>query len=243
MMLKTFKLGFIATVGLALTMAALAWRADREDLARLNSTIAAQKKLIDAADTRERDRNLSLQKSLAQIENLKHRTKSPAQLVQGLNRFLPLPSPVTLSPPTQLVLKDGVDRSGNKRQSDTTAPVVDAPKLSASSENPSSQADKALPSQPTPRVSDTRATISTKDLQPLYAFVQDCRECEQKLSAAEANAADDRAKIDALQKERDGAVSVAKGGGGWKRLRRECWWFVIGVGAGAGALEAARHRR
>ena len=90
---------------------------------------------------------------------------------------------------------------------------------------------------------ETQATIPAKDLQPLYTVIQDCRECAQKLSAAEANAVEDKAKIAALEKERNQAVSTAKGGGGRQKLRRECFWFVLGSVAGASLANAFQHRR
>ena len=42
--------------------------------------------------------------------------------------------------------------------------------------------------------------------------MQDCRACQARLAAATQNSADDAAKIAALTRERDAAVTVSKGG-------------------------------
>jgi len=54
--------------------------------------------------------------------------------------------------------------------------------------------------------------IPSADLKPLYNYVQDCRECQVRLAAANQNLADDAKKIAALTSERDAAVTAAKGG-------------------------------
>jgi hypothetical protein len=93
------------------------------------------------------------------------------------------------------------------------------------------------PDAPVPQT----ATIPAADLKPLFDFAATCKECQQKLAAATADKVDDAVKITALTKERDAAVTAAKGGSKWQRMKRAAKWFAIGAGAGAIAAAAA-HR-
>jgi hypothetical protein len=68
---------------------------------------------------------------------------------------------------------------------------------------------------------------------PLYDYVQDRRACQLQLTAAKQNATDDAAKIRALTRERDAAVTAAKGGSFWLRLKRNAHWLAIGAAVGA----------
>jgi hypothetical protein len=92
---------------------------------------------------------------------------------------------------------------------------------------------------PTP----SSAEIPAADLKPLYDFVQDCRACQLQLAAAKQDATDNALKIGALTRERDAAVTSAKGGTFWLRLRRNAYWLVIGAAASAGVLCASGHCR
>jgi len=83
------------------------------------------------------------------------------------------------------------------------------------------------------------AEIPAADLAPLYDYVQDCRACQLQLTAAKQNATDDAAKIRALTRERDAAVTAAKGGSFWLRLKRNAHWLAIGAAVGAVTSTAA----
>jgi hypothetical protein len=85
------------------------------------------------------------------------------------------------------------------------------------------------------------AVIPAADLKPLFDFAATCKECQAKLSAAAADKADDAVKLAALTKERDVAVTAAKGGSKWQRIKRAAKWFGIGALVGA-AGAAAAHR-
>jgi hypothetical protein len=87
------------------------------------------------------------------------------------------------------------------------------------------------------------AEIPAADLKPLYDFVQDCSACQIRLAAAKQDASDNALKISALTRERDAAVTAAKGGSFWLRLRRNSHWLVIGAAASAGILCGTRHCR
>ena len=73
---------------------------------------------------------------------------------------------------------------------------------------------------------------------PLH-YVQDCRACQLQLTAAKQNATDDAAKIRALTLERNAAVTAAKGGPFWLRLKRNAHWLAIGAAVGAVSSAAA----
>jgi hypothetical protein len=96
-------------------------------------------------------------------------------------------------------------------------------------------------------VAGSDAEIPAADLKPLYDYVQDCRECQARLAAATQNRTDDATKLQAMTLERDAAVTAAKGGTFWRRLRRNIAWFAAGAAAGAAAgttaAYASTHRR
>jgi len=83
------------------------------------------------------------------------------------------------------------------------------------------------------------AQIPAGDLKPLFDYVQDCRSCQAQLAAAKQNQADETAKFAAMTRERDAALTAAKGGTFWRRFRRNLQWFAIGAAAGAAAGVAA----
>jgi hypothetical protein len=51
------------------------------------------------------------------------------------------------------------------------------------------------------------------------------------------------AKLAAMTRERDSAITAAKGGTFWRRFRRNVEWFALGAGAGAAAVCASGHCR
>jgi hypothetical protein len=81
--------------------------------------------------------------------------------------------------------------------------------------------------------------IPAEDLKPIYDFAVDCKECQAKLSAAQAGLQDERTKTKALSKERDDALRAAHGGSVLRRVGRAAKWFVIGAAAGAVAVKLA----
>src|SRR5690348_14449915 len=92
----------IAAFSAALLIAALAihaWLSSRDDQLRLQSTLATQKQVLDAADAREHMREAALDDALAKIERLKRATQTPQQILLDLPNYLPLPQPMALAPP------------------------------------------------------------------------------------------------------------------------------------------------
>lgn len=83
------------------------------------------------------------------------------------------------------------------------------------------------------------AVIPQQDLKPLYDFGVACQECKVQLAAAVADKADDAVKLSAMTKERDAAVTVAKGGSKWQHIKRAAKWTAIGLGIGAAGTAVA----
>jgi hypothetical protein len=208
-------------------LALYAWLASREDQIHLQATLAAQKQLLDAADAREAARAATLQDTLTQIDALKRAVQTPAQVVNALPKYLSLPQPITLSPASAASSPSAPSKAFTDQQG--SAPS----EKSAAVASPSTA---NLPDAPS-------AQIPSADLKPLYDFVQDCRACQAQLAAAKQDATDNATKITAITKERDAAITAAKGGSFWLRLRRNALWFAVGAGAGAVALCATGHCR
>jgi len=97
------------------------------------------------------------------------------------------------------------------------------------------QTAPASPDSPSPK---TNAVIPAEDLKPLYDFTIDCKACQSKLTAAQADLTDERAKTSALTRERDDALRIARGGSLFRRITRAAKWFIIGAAAGAVAAKA-----
>ena len=76
------------------------------------------------------------------------------------------------------------------------------------------------------------AQIPAADLKPHYDYVQDCRACQAQPAVAKQNSADDAAKLSAITRERDAALTAAKGRTFWRRLWCNALWFAVGAGAG-----------
>jgi type II secretory pathway pseudopilin PulG len=244
----------ISATLIALLLAAMAmhaWLAEHDDQLRLQATIAAQKQLLEAADTRERDRTAALKDTLAQIESLKRSVQTPAEILRDLPKYLPLPQPISMAPAAgtsasqqgTAISNDQACRSGDACASRGTMARTPASRDTLPAAE-SSQAD-SLPShrEPLPDSPVPAAQIPTADLKPLYDYVQDCRSCQAQLAAAKLNAADNAAKLTAISRERDAALTAAKGGTFWRRLRRNALWFAVGVGAGTVAACANGHCR
>jgi hypothetical protein len=87
---------------------------------------------------------------------------------------------------------------------------------------------------------DAIASIPQASLPALRDQIEKCQECALKLSTAQSDlvSKDERLRlageqVSALGRERDAAVTAAKGGSKWSRMKRSGKWFVIGAAAGA----------
>jgi hypothetical protein len=250
----------------ALLLAALAfhaWLASHDEQQRLQATLAAQKQLLDAADVRERDRAATLNDTLTQIAKLKSATQSPEEILRDLQQYLSLPQPLTLAggsaarPPSSVFPQNAAlpqntaahTGAANARGRSSQSAASSTQQGTPPSENLPSQPFAQSPAAPLALTASTSppdassspsAQIPAADLKPLFDYVQDCRACQAQLAVAKQNSSDDAAKIAALTRERDAAVTASRGGSFWRQLRRNVLWLA--VGAGIGATAAAAHR-
>jgi hypothetical protein len=129
------------------------------------------------------------------------------------------------------------DSAASPQNQQGTAASLPAPNSSAA--NPAPSRSNAPASASSGAAPQSSAEIPAADLAPLYNYVQDCRACQLQLTAAKQNASDDAAKIRALTRERDAAITAAKGGPIWLRLKRNAHWLAIGAAIGAVSSAAA----
>ncbi len=207
--IRTLEPVFLAALALAVFVA---WRADRRDRAQLASELAATKQLLAAADAHQHDRDAHLAETLSALAAQKRAVKTPAQIVRELPREIGLPSP--------MVLQSAAANASVPNQTDQQPSANAKP------------ADNAK--QP-----GTQAVVPAEDLKPLYDFTIDCKACQAKLTAAQADLTDEKTKTAALAKERDHALQIARGGSPFRRIARAAKWFLIGAAAGAIAAKSA----
>jgi len=189
-----------------------AWRADRRDRAQLASELAATKKALADADSRQRERNAQPTQTLAGLAAQKRAVNTPAQIARELPHEIPLPAPIALQYPTE-----------------------SKPPASQNPGQPNPNASTLTTNDGKP----VQAVIPAEDLKPLYDFALDCKACQASLVATQSDLSDEKAKTVALTHERDDALRVARGGSVWKRIGRAAKWFAIGAAAGAIAGKAS----
>lgn len=230
-------------------MAIHAWLAEHDDQLRMQATIAAQKQLLDAADARERDRDGALKSTLAQIDSLKRSVQTPAEILRDLPNYLQLPQPITMAPSggpaTAGQRGTGVSEEPACSGKDGCSPAGEFDQTPSSKvmSQSSQRGRSAVQNQDLPDAPSPAAQIPAADLKPLYDYVQDCRSCQAQLATAKLNASDNAVKIAAITRERDAALTAAKDGTVWRRLRRNVLWFAVGAGAGTAALCGTGHCR
>jgi len=206
----------VAALAIAVAVAAAAigfrsWLDARDDRTQMAATIASQNSIIAAAEKREQDRAQQLADTLNQIAALKHTVETPQQVIREMPQFLPpLPQPLETIAPKSAAGSAG--QPGPQAAAEGGAPGA-------------AKAGQQLPAAPDVRV-------PSADLKPLFDFVQDCRACQAKLTAAQQDAQDERTKNDALTKQRDAAVKAAKGGSVWTRTVRTVKWVAVGFAVG-----------
>jgi len=226
------------------TLAAIvlsAWRADRHDRAQLAADLATGRQALAQADARQHDRDAQLLQTLAALAAEKRTVTTPAQIIRELPQQIPLPAPITLQAvpcePGQSAVESLTSTPGTNKQparTPPTAPCSSGPVFGPEGLDSTLSAGPNLKAEP----AEASAVIPAADLKPLYDFSLDCRACQVKLAAAQADLTDQRAKTAVLTRERDEAVRVAKGGSLLRRITRNAKWLAIGVVAGAIAAKA-----
>ena len=119
----------ILAICIAAVLAALAfhaWLSAHDDQLRLQSVVASQKQVLDAADAREHDRNATLKDALAQIEILKRQTQTPEQILRDLPKYLPLPQPITLAPVATATDEAAAAAAAGSPEPTSTSPAATA---------------------------------------------------------------------------------------------------------------------
>jgi hypothetical protein len=207
--------------GLVLALLA-AWRADRRDRAQLAADLATGRQALAQAAARQHDRDAQLLQTLAGLAAEKRAITTPAQIIRDLPRQIALPSPITL-------------KSTNPETDSGKDPCSSGPNC-----GPEGLGSKRPGNHEASNAAETQAVVPAADLKPLYDFTLDCRACQAKLAAAQADLTDERAKTTILTRERDEAVRAAKGGSILRRIARNAKWLAIG--AAAGAIAAKAHR-
>jgi hypothetical protein len=198
------------------------WRADRRDRAQLAADLAAAKQTLAQADARQHDRDTQLLQTLATLAAGKRAVTTPAQILGDLPNQISLPAPITLQSP-------------NPTNNPETPPCSSGPKCGPEGlDSTQPRADPATKAAP------TEAILPTQDLKPLYDFALDCKACQAKLTAAQADLTDEQLKTAVLTRERNEAIEAAKGGSLLRRIARNAKWLAIG--AAAGAIAAKAHR-
>ena len=114
---RTIELVALAVFALIVGLTIHAWLVAQDNQRHLQSALAAQKQVIDEANSRQRVRDAALNNTLAEIEKLKNATQSSQQLVDQLQKYLALPQPI-------LLVKGGLSPSPipDKRPSSITRP-------------------------------------------------------------------------------------------------------------------------
>ena len=243
----------------------LAWQADRRDRAQLASQLAAAQQVIAQASTNQKDRDAQLTQTLAQLTAQKNSNLTAAQLLQLLPQALHLPQPITPAATDQATSDQNVGTRFIVPRGDAhathmaaaaqsiptpadgtpTNPTAAAPTSRAKGDSlpdksrPNAAPDNPLPKSP-PNDASPAAVLPATDLKPLYDFALDCQACQAKLTASQADLADEKTKSAALTKERDAALQAAKGGSVLRRIARAAKWFALGAAAGAIAAKATR---
>jgi hypothetical protein len=114
--------------------------------------------------------------------------------------------------------------------------------ITIDAERPASEGGPYTGKKPSNDVDGVQPKVNfpAADLKPLYDFAADCKACQAKLGAAQADLTDEKAKAQALGRERDDALRAAKGGSVLRRIARAAKWFAIGAAVGAIAANAVR---
>src|SRR5579863_5972251 len=197
----------------------VAWRAERNDRAKLAAELAAAHQSLAQATDRQQSRDADLLQTLATLAAQKRDVLTPKQILQALPQQIPLPQPFTQAP----------------AQAPASAPGSAASHATSPADTP-----KEIPPNPTKSTApEPQVTVPTADLKPLYDFALDCKAWQAKLSAAQSDLSDEKSKTSTLTKERDDALRVAKGGSPLQRIARSTKWLLIG--AAVATLAARRH--
>jgi hypothetical protein len=231
---------------LASTALYLAWSEARADRAKLEVALTAQQQVIAQAQQRENAGGQALAATLSQIASVTKAAQTPEEILRALPQYLPLPAPLEPVPTDSRTIVISSAAAGKEsKKAKSARGAKDAPNATSGETATTSASSRDAETSDQTRVPAGPASggvlLPSADLKPLFDYVQDCRGCDARLTAAQQDLADERTKEQALQRERDAAVTNAKGGSVWTHLKRSAKWFGIGALAGAAAVVAAHH--
>ena len=212
----------LGTVVVAVVLAAsvfFAWRDARKEQAALQAELKTTQQALAEATARQASRDAAVNDLVAGLKKKEMAVQKPEQVVTALPGVIALPEPITIEPET-----------------------TGATNQVAHAERPASEGGpyKGQKSQSPLDGISPKVNFPAADLKPLYDFTVDCKACQAKLVAAQADLTDEKLKSQALGRERDDALRVAKGGSVLRRIARAAKWFAIGAAAGAVAGKVAR---
>src|SRR5260221_980511 len=205
----------VAAVVIVAVLAAsvfFAWRDARTEQAALQTELKSTQQALAEATARQASRDAAVNDLVAGLKKKEAAVQKPAQVVAALPDALTLPEPITIEP----------ERPAS-------------PSSSGQAESGPNKTTTSMPDGVSPKVNFPAA-----DLKPLYDFAVECKACQAKLGAAQADLADEKVKSQALGRERDDALRAAKGGSVLRRIARAAKWVAIGAAAGAIAAKATR---
>jgi hypothetical protein len=186
----------------------------RAEISSLRETVASGQKSIDAATKRELGRDSALQQTLRQIEALKRKVQTPAQVAAALPAALPqLPLPIRVS---RLVELD----KGRNGSTNYPAPMGAAGTSKFASTDASSERSAAVLSVP------------DVDLKPLYVDLEDCREATASVATLKQDLTDTRGQLSEMTTERDTAMRKVSPNTRWRNVKRAAKWLAVGAALG-----------
>jgi hypothetical protein len=190
----------------------VAWRDARKEQAALQAELKTTQQALAEAAARQATRDATVNDLVVGLKKKEAAVQKPVQVVAALPDVLTLPVPITIK---------------------TQQPA--SPPSSGQAESGPYKTANTMPEGISQKVNFPAA-----DLKPLYDFAVECKACQAKLGAAQADLADEKVKTQALGRERDDALRAAKGGSVLRRIARAAKWFAIGAAAGAIASKGAR---
>ncbi len=196
----------------------VAWRDARKVQMALQAELKTTQQALAQATARQASRDAAVNDLVVGLKKKEAAVQKPAQVVAALPDVITLPAPITIE-------AEGAYTLGQPGGPDGPPAAAGRPYKSVGS----------VPDGIQPKVNFPAA-----DLKPLYDFAADCKACQAKLGAAQADLADEKVKSQALSRERDDALRAAKGGSVLRRIARAAKWFAIGAAAGAIAAKATR---
>ena len=206
------KLADVVVVAVLVTGVSVAWRDARKEQAALRAELKTTQQALAEATARQASRDAAANNLVEGLKKKEAAVQKPSQVVAALPGVINLPAPITIGPEPPASPPSSGQAEGGPHKGTSSVPDGIQPKVN----------------------------FPAADLKPLYDFAVDCKTCQAKLGAAQADLADEKLKSQALGRERDDALRAAKGGSVLRRIARAAKWFAIGAAAGAIAAKATR---